>query len=133
MNRLETRLLKLERAAPFTDYPPCAVIRAPFPADDREGWAERLLAELGWLGRGLNVWVVDGPRQEVLLPITEYADLRGDAERVWLEAGTHFPHIMLVTAGGPVVVFYWEDEPALINGLAKLERQLVTEGMGYVA
>lgn len=102
MRRLSTRLEKLEaeRRAKGGALP-VAVVQSPFPADDPQGWA---LSILELVGGCAGVWVVEGAERKVLLPPTDASNdsaMRndGDAERLWLDAATTYPHIVICGDG----------------------------------
>ena len=124
MSRLESRLLTLERRLPTIALFACAVVRAPLPANDVDGWAEQLLSQLGWSDEEVAVWVVDGPEPEVLLPITGYSALKDEAERIWIDETATFPQVMIATAGGVPFVLPVSDGVDLARCMVRLQGEI---------
>ncbi len=127
MSRLGARLLKLEDRLGRGTLCPVAVVSAPFPREDLDGWAARLLADLGWADRSCAVTVIDGRGPEVLLPPTRLADLSGDAERLWLGASDK-RHAWLVCEGGNILSLEFEDADDRLTWCAALEREMAAAG-----
>jgi hypothetical protein len=88
-----------------------------------------LLDELGGPDEEAMIWVVDGAETEVLLPLTPYASLRGDAERAWVEQTSAFPQLWIVTGADGMMADYVEDDVARRRLIMRFERELV-EGVG---
>lgn len=127
MGQMTKRIEKLEdRLGRDTMYL-VGVVSAPIPSDDLDGWADRLLLDLGWAGRVCAVTVVAGTGPEVLLPLTRIGELRGDRERVWLDASDG-PHVWLIADGRNVLSIQFEDAPARLSWCADLEREMAAAG-----
>lgn len=127
MSRLDARVVKLERQDRSGGINPnwlVGVARAPLPAEPDRDWAERLLAELGWSGEAMSLWVVDGAAPEVLLPLTRYADMRSEAEKTWLAVS--YPHVCIGHTPPLMVVYRIEDEAGHQRHIFSLERELAT-------
>lgn len=127
MGRLEGRLAKLEDRLGRVPLGPVAVVAAPLPREDLDGWAARLLLDLGWADRSCAVTVIDGKGPEVLLPPTRLADLRGDRERVWLDASDK-RHVWLICEGGNVLSLEFEDSGERLKWCGALEREMAAAG-----
>lgn len=128
--RLTTRLEKLEadRGARGGGLP-VAVVQSPFPAGDPQEWALSILEEVGGCA---GVWVVEGSERSVLLPPTDAHGEQsmpndGEAERLWLDAGRTYPHILICGDGkGGMLVERFESE----DHERQRVREMEAEGVG---
>lgn len=131
MNRLSTRLAKLEMARGVTEFPaPVAVVRSPFPAGDAQEWATGILDRIGCKAA---VWVLEGAEFEALLPPLWISDETmpsdSDAERQWLAAGRTYPHVLIYgEPGGGALVERFESEAHERARRQELYKELEEQG-----
>jgi hypothetical protein len=125
-----SRLTRLE-GMPGSRLPPCAVVGCNIPADADEIWAESLLTGLRLETHSLVVWVVSSDAPTVLMPPTHPNVMTEAQERVWLDAGSHFPQIQIYRQGADWLVVRFDSEAELDTYL-RSARQMLANSVGDI-
>ena len=122
MSTLGKRVLRLEGPR-GPDLPPVAVVSASIPAVATVEWAAELLAAYGWSGLDLAVYVYGGePR--LLVPPTQFASVKGDAEDILLSGFDQYPNAMIISGAEGLIVNRFESEAHFRRRIFDIEREL---------